>query len=178
MTAASPIFRTIGIVGLGLIGGSVALAARRAWPSCVIIGVDRPEVVDAAIRQGIVDGGGALATLASADVVVLAAPVQQNLAVLPQLASVVSAAAVVTDTGSTKRDIVEAARQVPGLTFVGGHPLGGAAAAGLSHARADLFDDRPWLFTPPSGDAASAALARLTAFAQALGSTVQVVEVG
>ena len=57
--------------------------------------------------------------------------------------------AVVTDTGSTKRDIVEAARALPPrFTFIGGHPLGGAAASGLEHARPDLFKGRPWLFTP------------------------------
>jgi len=81
---------------------------------------------------------------------------------------------VVTDTGSTKRDIVARAAGLPSrLTFVGGHPLGGAAVGGIEHARADLFRTRPWIFTPPD-DTASDALRRLTAFASALGSSPSV----
>ena len=71
-----------------------------------------------------------LIVLAEADLVILAAPVRQNLALLDALDENVRQAAVVTDTGSTKRAIVDAAKRLPPrFTFVGGHPLGGAAAA-------------------------------------------------
>jgi prephenate dehydrogenase len=84
--------------------------------------------------------------------------------------------AVVTDTGSTKRAIVEAARSLPPrFTFIGGHPLGGAAASGLEHARPDLFKGRPWLFTP-GGEARSEGLEKLVEFARALGAQPRILE--
>lgn len=170
-----PVFKTIGIVGLGLIGGSIALAARERWPAALVIGVDNKDVLEAAMRRHAVDvGADDLVVLAEADLVVLAAPVRQNLAILEQLEAHVPGTAVVTDTGSTKRGIVAAAAALPArLTFVGGHPMGGAAVGGLDHARSDLFRKRPWILTP-SKAAAPEALARLQAFASGLGATPSV----
>jgi prephenate dehydrogenase len=166
----TPIFHTIGIVGLGLIGGSIALAARELWPSALVVAVDNKDVLETAMRVGAVDvAADDLVVLAEADLVILAAPVRQNLAILAELEGNLRQPAVVTDTGSTKRDIVEAARRLPGrLTFIGGHPLAGAAEGGLEHARADLFVGRPWLLTPEGepGEAWS----RLSAFVTALGA--------
>jgi prephenate dehydrogenase len=108
--------------------------------------------------------------LAEADLVILAAPIQQNLDLLRDLPDNVVGSAVVTDTGSTKREMVAAAKSLPErFTFVGGHPLGGAARGGIEHARADLFAGRPWLFTPNTGCDAQA-LDRLTSFAAGLGA--------
>jgi prephenate dehydrogenase len=108
--------------------------------------------------------------LAEADVIVLAAPIRQNIALLNELDEGVKQRAVVTDTGSTKRAIVDAARSLPSrFTFVGGHPLAGAAKGGLEHARPDLFKGRPWLLTP-TGDANGAGLDNLHAFIRALGA--------
>jgi prephenate dehydrogenase len=173
--AQPPIFARIGIVGLGLIGGSIALAARQIWPSSLVIGVDNKDVLETAMRLHAIDvAADDLIVLAEADVVILAAPVRQNLALVDELDEHVRQMAVVTDTGSTKRAIVEAARHLPPrFTFVGGHPLGGAAASGLDHARPDLFKGRPWLFTP-AGDAAGDALEKLLAFARALGAVPRV----
>jgi prephenate dehydrogenase len=118
-----------------------------------------------------------LIVLAEADLVILAAPVRQNLSLLEQLDEHVHQPAVVTDTGSTKREIVDAARGLPSrFTFIGGHPLGGAAASGLDHARPDLFKGRPWLFTP-DGDGGGESLEKLLAFATALGALPRVVQV-
>ena len=145
-----PIFQRVGIVGLGLIGGSIALAARQIWPACLVIGVDRKDVLERAMVLHAIDvAADDLVVLADADLVILAAPIQQNLELLGKLAEHVAGQAVVTDTGSTKRTVVEAAKSLPErLTFIGGHPLGGAARGGIDHARADLFTGRPWLFTP------------------------------
>jgi prephenate dehydrogenase len=108
--------------------------------------------------------------LAEADLVILAAPIQQNLDILRDLPDNIQGEAVVTDTGSTKRAIVEAARALPDrLSFIGGHPLGGAARGGIDHARPDLFHGRPWLFTP-SGDRHAQHLEKLEAFAVGLGA--------
>jgi prephenate dehydrogenase len=172
----SPIFHRIGIVGLGLIGGSIALAARELWPSALVIAVDNKDVLETAMRLHAIDvAADNMIVLAEADLVVLAAPVRQNLALLEELDEFVQQSAVVTDTGSTKRDIVAAAKRLPPrLTFVGGHPLGGAAASGLEHARPDLFKGRPWLFTPDT-DASGAAMEQLIEFASALGAVPRVV---
>lgn len=176
--AIAPIFHTVGIVGLGLIGGSIALAVRRTWPTSRLIGIDRPDVLDEARTLRTVDvSGDDLGLLNEADVVFLAAPVRQNVRLLEQLSVTLTAPVLVTDTGSTKRDIVEAARRLPAhVTFVAGHPLGGAAAAGLGQARPDLFEGRPWLFTPPLTAGGRSALEKLSAFAAALGSVPTVVD--
>jgi prephenate dehydrogenase len=157
--AQPPIFEKIGIVGLGLIGGSIALKARELWPTALVIAVDNKDVLETAMRLHAIDvAADDLIVLAEADLVVLAAPVRQNIALLDELDEHVRVPAVVTDTGSTKRDIVTAARSLPErFTFIGGHPLGGAAKGGLEHARPDLFAGRPWLLTP---DARSANAAR------------------
>jgi prephenate dehydrogenase len=174
----TPVFERIGIVGLGLIGGSIALAARQIWPSSLVIAVDNKDVLETAMRLHAIDvAADDLIVLAEADLVILAAPVRQNLLLLEELDEYVKRPAVVTDTGSTKRAIVAAARALPSrLTFVGGHPLGGAAASGLVHARPELFRGRPWLLTP-SGDGRTDALDRLGAFVRALGASPHVMDV-
>src|SRR5436190_2382353 len=147
---APPVFDKIGIVGLGLIGGSIALRAREVCPKALVIAVDQKDVLETAMRLHAIDvAADDLIVLAEADLVVLAAPVKQNIALLAELDEHVRQRAVITDTGSTKREIVTAARHLPPrFTFIGGHPLGGAAKGGLEHARPDLFAGRPWLLTP------------------------------
>ncbi len=164
-------FQHIAIVGLGLIGGSIALAARKAWPSALVIGVDRNEVLEKAMVRHAIDVASPDLMIASeADLVILATPVGQILELLPTLADHVGTDAVVTDVGSTKRAIVEAARMLPArLRFVAGHPLAGAARSGFDVARPDLFADRPWLFVPAPGGS-DEALARLSAFVHGLGA--------
>jgi prephenate dehydrogenase len=159
-----PIFAKIGIVGLGLIGGSIALASRALWPTSLVIAVDNKDVLETAMRLHAIDvAADDLIVLAEADLVVLAAPVKQNIAILAELDEHVRTPAVVTDVGSTKREIAAAARDLPDrFVFVGGHPLAGAARGGLEHARPDLFKDRPWILT--------GAHDRLRAFVEALGA--------
>jgi prephenate dehydrogenase len=144
-----PPFQRVAIFGLGLIGGSIALAARRRWPSVSIVAIDRQQVVDAAVKMDIVSGGGDHLDLAAgADLVMLSAPVMQNVEALQALPDHLPGSAVITDAGSTKRVIVDAAAALPArLEFVGGHPLSGAAVSGVQAARPDLFDDRPWILT-------------------------------
>jgi prephenate dehydrogenase len=169
-----PIFQRIGIVGLGLIGGSIALAAREIWPAALVIGVDRKDVLERAMQLHAIDvAADDAVVLAEADLVILAAPIQQNLEILRELPDNVTGSAVVTDTGSTKRAIVQAAAALPDrFTFVGGHPLGGAARGGIDHARPDMFTGRPWLFTPKQGHDTHA-LEKLKAFVSGLGAVPQ-----
>jgi prephenate dehydrogenase len=173
-----PIFEKIGIVGLGLIGGSIALASRELWPTSLVIAVDNKDVLETAMRLHAIDvAADDLIVLAEADIVVLAAPARQNIELLAALDENVRQPAVITDTTSTKREIVAAARSLPPrFTFVGGHPLGGAAKGGLEHARADLFRGRPWLLTP-TGEGAGAALEKLMAFVRALGAEPRLIDV-
>jgi len=167
-----PVFERIGIVGLGLIGGSIALAARQRWPRGLVIAVDRKDVLEQAMVRHAVDvAADDLDVLAGAELVILAAPVRQNLALLAALPSHLTQAAIVTDVSSTKRAIVDAAVALPDrLTFIGGHPMAGAAVGGLAHARPDLFTGRPWLLTPERSAPADM-VDRLTRFVEGLGAT-------
>ncbi len=106
-----------------------------------MIAVDNKDVLETAMRLHAIDvAADDLIVLAECDLVVLAAPVKQNIAILGELDEYVRTPAVVTDVGSTKRDIVRAAASLPPrFAFIGGHPLAGAARGGLEHARADIF---------------------------------------
>lgn len=156
--SADPPFHRIAILGLGLIGGSIAFAARKAWPSVHIVGIDREPIVgEAMARRAIHAAGRDVSAVEHADLVVLAAPVRDNIELLRAAAPHLGASAVVTDVGGTKQSIVDAARALgDGLTFVGGHPLGGGARGGFEFATAALFTRRPWLFTPDEGTPANA----------------------
>jgi prephenate dehydrogenase len=139
----------IAVVGVGLIGGSVALAARRrlgAW----VAGYDRsPEAIAAALDLDALDqaGGTVAETVAGAQAVFVAVPVGDVSAVVGEALAAAGEDCVVTDVGSTKRAVV-AAHDDP--RFVGGHPLAGAETAGVQHARADLFEGATWYLTPTS----------------------------
>src|SRR6187401_1848702 len=93
-----PIFAKIGIVGLGLIGGSIALAAREIWPASLVIAVDHKDVLETAMRLHAIDvAADDLIVLAEADLVILAAPVRQNIELLAALDDHVRQPAVITD---------------------------------------------------------------------------------
>ena len=172
-----PIFEKVAIIGLGLIGGSIALAVRQHWPSSLVIGLDRTEVLEKAMVLHAIDvAADDPVVIAEADLVILAAPVEQNIERMGELDRYVTTPAVVTDVGSTKRTTVEAARMLPSrFTFVGGHPLGGAPRSGIEYARPDLFVDRPWLFTP-EGDDAAVVVERLSRFVRELGAKPEIVD--
>jgi prephenate dehydrogenase len=167
-----PIFPRIAIVGYGLMGASVALAVRRRWPSTHLIAIDRPDVARAAVKSKAVQrGGDDLGLAASADLVVLAAPVLANIRLLGELPAVVKRDALVTDVSSTKRLIVAAADETP-LAFVGGHPVAGGARCGAAHALATLFDGHPWILTPRAHHAPQ--LEALESFVRGLGAVPHV----
>jgi prephenate dehydrogenase len=178
--ATDPPFRSAAIVGVGLIGGSLALALRRAWPGLRITGIDRGEALAAARYLVAFDALGEDATtMAAADLVVLAAPVQQNIAVLEALGRTLTRPALITDVGSTKRAIVEASAALPPhVSFVGGHPLAGAARGGLELARADLFAGRPWLLTLSASTRSADHVERLARCVSAIEACPRVVDAG
>lgn len=144
--------RGLAIVGPGLIGTSIALAAQRRWPGLEITTIDQ---------------GEPLSKIGDALVVVLATPVDAILQILPRLPGTVDPKALILDTGSTKRAVMIAARMAGLHQFVGGHPMAGGTAPGPAGARADLFDNAPWFLTNP--DAADA-VQRAVKFVEALGA--------
>jgi prephenate dehydrogenase len=146
--SAEPPFTRVAIIGVGLIGGSIALALRERWPSVRIVGVDRQPVLAHSLDAGAIDSGAkSIAESGDVDLIVLAAPVQQNVTLFPAVAAHAGSRAVITDVGGTKRDILRAAAAAPGARFVGGHPIGGAERGGFGFAGPDLFRGRPWILT-------------------------------
>jgi prephenate dehydrogenase len=142
----------LAIVGPGLIGTSIALAAARRWPGLEVRTVDQGEALEA---------------ISESLVVVLAMPVDVIIQTLPRLGAVMHPQALVIDTGSTKRAVMAAA-EAAGLTqFVGGHPMAGGTSTGASEARADLFDGSTWFLTNPD---APDAVHRAAKFVDALGA--------
>lgn len=141
--------RRVAIVGTGLIGGSVGLAARRRGVEVVGFDVDRAATA-AAVDRGALDSAadhlGAAA--AGADVVVLATPVDVTPHLCEELADVAPGGVVVTDVGSAKQAVVERGVAAFGDRFVGGHPMAGSERHGIEAAAADLFDDAWWILTP------------------------------
>jgi prephenate dehydrogenase len=161
----------LALLGVGLIGGSVGLAARERLGAHVTGWDPDPGVRDRALARGAVDVAVAdPAELGDADVALVAAPVH----VLEATVAAACAAcpgAVVTDVGSTKRALVESA---PSDRFIGGHPLAGAEVAGVEHARADLFADATWYLTPRP-DSPGILLERLHRFVTGLGAVPTVI---
>jgi len=140
--------RRLAVVGTGLIGASVALAAKRACLSEVVGYDPEPQALAAAVARGAVDSGAeSLAdTVADSELAVVAAPVAQ---LAPQVRAVLEAsenACTVTDVGSTKVGVCSAA--LGSERFVGGHPVCGSEARGAEHASAELFDGATWFLTP------------------------------
>lgn len=138
-------FSTIAIVGLGLMGGSLALALKEKNAAQKIIGITRTRAtLDAALKRGAIDAASdQLSAAGDADIIVLGAPVRTILQQIPQLADIARDGALVLDMGSTKRKIVQAMNQLPErLAAVGGHPMCGKEVAGFEAADAKLYQDK------------------------------------
>lgn len=168
-------FRTAAVLGLGLVGGS--LARDLAALGVRVLGGDAdPEVPERALEAGVVAAplDLALAALDEAEVVVLAVPVDAVRALLPSVAAAAPPGALITDVGSTKAAIVRAAEEAGiGARFVGSHPLAGDHRSGWGASRTGLFRGaRTYLC--PAASAAPGALASAEALWRAVGSTTMV----
>jgi prephenate dehydrogenase len=153
---AQPLAKLI-VVGVGLIGGSFALALRNVGAVRCVVGVGRSNAnLDAAQRQGITDRTYTMAQawhteLCDADLVLLAAPVGQMPELFATIAPHLGAATIVTDAGSTKQDVIAAARRHLGAAlprFVPGHPIAGTEHSGAAAAFASLYRDKNVILTP------------------------------
>ncbi len=139
--------RSLGIIGVGLIGGSVGLAARQTgWE---VVGVDEPEVLEEAVELGAIDRASTLKEVRGADLLVLAAPISRVSDLIPALTPT---DALTTDVASAKNAVVRAA-EAQDLRFVGGHPMAGSQLAGVTNARAELFKGARYFLTPTENTA-------------------------
>jgi prephenate dehydrogenase len=160
----------IGVAGLGLIGGSLALALRDKHD---VIGYDTDDRARAAAKRDGLRIAARVDDLASADVVLVATPIAAIVPTLEQLAAR-SDGAVLIDTGSLKRPVAEYATRAPkGARIVGGHPMAGSTSAGFSAADAGLFRDRPFLLVPTERSD-DEAMSTAGAIARELGAIVTV----
>lgn len=165
------------VIGVGLIGGSVAAALRRAGKVRRVIGVGRGRAnVARALELGVIDAvvEDIAAAVKGADAVLIAVPVQQNQRVLSALADALAPGTLVTDAGSTKQDFVAAVRRIAPrhlASVVPGHPIAGAELTGVDAASAGLFDGRNVVLTPLEENQA-AAVDRVEAMWKACGARV------
>jgi prephenate dehydrogenase len=155
-------FRRVAVIGVGLIGGSFALALRQAKACERVVGVGRSAAnLRLALERGVIDDvqtdvGRALE---GADLVLVAAPVAQFPAIFASIGKFLGPEALVTDGGSTKRDVIRAAREALGEKigqFVPAHPIAGAEKSGAAAANAELFYGRRVILTPLPENSGSA----------------------
>lgn len=171
-------FETVAIVGLGLMGGSLALALKETGAAGKLIGIDRSHAtLDAASAGGAVDiATDDLESARKANLVVLATPVRTILRQLPVLADIAADGTLILDLGSTKRQVVSAMDRLPHRLYaIGGHPMCGKESSGLEAAEASLYQDKLFVLTP-TARSSEAAMATATELAQAVGARVLVME--
>lgn len=166
------------LIGTGLIGGSLALALKRADVCAHVAGFDRDRAaLDDAVQAGILDSAHDRLdrAVSGADVIVLAVPVGAMETLFAELAPLLTPGVVLTDVGSTKVNVITAARAALGprcAAFVPGHPIAGTEKSGPRHAFADLFRDRITVLTPLPENA-PADVARVRALWEGAGAVVQ-----
>ena len=143
----------LSILGVGLLGGSIGLAAKAAAMPFRIVGYGhRPATLKRAIESGAIDESASSSkkAVAGADLVVLCTPVGLFDEMLRQIAGDLAAGAIITDVGSTKRSVVQMAEELlpSSVHFVGSHPMAGSEKRGVEYARADLFQGARCILTP------------------------------
>ena len=173
------IVEKLALVGTGLIGGSFALALKQAGAVREVLGVGRnPARLTVARELGLIDRAVDWPEAGQADCILLALPVGETGAVLKNLVPHLKAGAIVTDAGSTKANVVEAARAVLGARFadfVPGHPVAGSEQSGPGAARADLYRGKRVVLTPQA-DTRADAIATVRLLWEATGAQVETLD--
>ena len=145
-------FKKITIIGVGLIGGSLGLALKEKKANFKIVGIDKQEIIEKAIARGAIDEGtvNLKEGIEEADIVIIATPVKTILNLLTQINPFLKKGCIVTDTGSTKQQIVRKANKVlsKDIFFIGGHPMAGSEEYGIDSANSHLFQDKTYILTP------------------------------
>ncbi|MEJ5252928.1 MAG: prephenate dehydrogenase [Chthonomonadetes bacterium] len=171
---AETICERLCIVGVGLIGGSIGMGARRRALAKQVVGVGRSaERLQVALQAGAIDSATTSLQegVTGADMVVVCTPVGLIVPTMRLFQQWISPQCVVTDVGSVKSSIVRQATDLLGVRFVGGHPMAGSEQTGVHNARADLFENTTWALTPTE-QTSPEALQKVSALAQALGAQV------
>ncbi len=142
----------IGIVGLGLIGGSLGLDLKAQGQE--IIGVSRKaSTCDIAVARGVADKASTdLSILSEAEIIIICTPIAKIAETLQQLVPYLNSETIVTDVGSVKEPIVTACSQL-WSNFIGGHPMAGTTEQGINAAKANLFTNAAYVFTPATENA-------------------------
>ena len=171
-----PAFERVAILGVGLIGGSFGMALKARGLAARVTAYSRtPATRRLAVERGAADECPETpqACVEGADLVYLATPVASLVPCLKEVADHLAHGVIVTDAGSSKQAVVAAMESlgVPGMRFVGGHPMTGSEAMGVEHARADLFEGMTYAVTPSTGSD-PAAVEAVADLAAALGSRV------
>lgn len=149
--------RQVTIIGVGLIGGSLALALKKYAGVERVVGCDRPQVLETGRKMRVIDDGreDPRAACEGSEMVVLATPVGAVIDLIERLGPLLPPSTLMTDVGSTKEKIVDRARAVFGdraaERFLPGHPMAGKELGGVEHADAELFRGAVWMFTPIAG---------------------------
>ena len=150
--------KTIGFIGLGLIGGSLARSIRRTQPSWRLMAYSHTRAtLDAALDEGVIDEACEQqdARFGECDIIVLCAPVQTNITYLPFLKSVMKDGCILTDVGSVKGEMTEAVRQAGLLSrFIGGHPMAGSEKTGFASSTDYLLENAYYFLTPTEDNSA------------------------
>ena len=164
--------RQIAIIGLGLIGGSLALAIKKHNNHVVIRGYDFPEVLSKARERNAIDRAcsSVQEAVESADLVILAVPIGKILFFLSEIAPFLKKGAIVTDVGSVKTPVMHQAKKIlrEDVFFIGGHPMAGSEKSGIQHADAFLFENATYAICPPLTQEQSHFLASHQTFIQLL----------
>lgn len=171
-------FERVAVVGTGLIGGSIGLGVRGAFPRVAVTGFDEDEAVArAALGRGALTAvaGSAEQAARDAEVVVLSPPVDRIAETCRTIDGAVPPDAVVTDVGSAKADVVHEGEAAFGGRFVGGHPMSGSERHGIEAADARLFQDAWWILTP-TATTDSGAYSNVAALVRLLGAKPVAVE--
>jgi prephenate dehydrogenase len=147
-------FEQLGLIGCGLMGGSFALAAKRAGLVKRVVGYSKsPSTTERARQMGIIDveAPSALLAVSGADLVLLAVPVSATEATFKAIRHLITSNMLIMDVGSTKRDVADAAQRVLGAnigSFVPAHPIAGKEVSGVEHADAELYMGKQVILTP------------------------------
>jgi cyclohexadieny/prephenate dehydrogenase len=172
------LFKKITIIGLGLIGGSIGLALKRAGSTAQLIGAARSQkTLDVALERNLVERVeiDIVKSVEDADLVILATPLSSFKKIIFEVSHNLKPGCIVTDTGSSKLKVIEELSNVipMGVSFIPGHPIAGTELSGPEAGFAELFDDR-WCVLTPTEDTNKDALNSIRFFWEALGSKVEI----
>lgn len=173
--------KKVGVVGLGIIGGSLAKAIHKKGLADWVVAYNRnPEAARMALQEGTIQQAAdeINSSFAGCEIIFICVPVDKICQTVQKLAEIVDKDCILTDVGSTKSDVVQAIEKIPlRCPFIGGHPMAGSEATGFKAARANLFENAYYILTPGQGTD-KRNVEKLASFVQAFGALPIILEPG